>query len=396
MNDVARVLSWFADGRLLRPRPDQVTSVHLARALAGLCGVELESEEGSGRVAAAVGEAEHYVFVLADGLGMNLVEGRAESSFLRRRLAMEMRSVFPSSTAPALTSLATGAWPAEHGLAGWFVHLPERGINAIGLPFVERASGRPLEELGLGEGDVFRQAALLSGYRRDVLSLMPTRITDSVYTRYVCAGTPVTGYESLSGAVDAVIERVRDARSATFTYVYYPRVDSAQHAHGPSAPQTRREVDLLDAELSRLADALDGGARVVVSADHGLFDINAAAKLFVEAEDELMALLLGPPSGEPRVPLLHVRPSREGEAASLFRRRFGDHFALLTTNEVDDLRLLGPSPLSAEARSRLGDFLALSAAGEVLVFRPEKQIAAMKGFHGGLMADEVRIPLIVA
>jgi hypothetical protein len=75
---------------------------------------------------------------------------------------------------------------------------------------------------------------------------------------------------------------------------------------------------------------------------------------------------------------------------------FGERFALLTAAEVESMRLLGPAPLSSTAAARLGDFMALSAGGEALVYSPDHGIAEMTGFHGGLDAREVRIPLIVA
>ena len=60
------------------------------------------------------------------------------------------------------------------------------------------------------------------------------------------------------------------------------------------------------------------------------------------------------------------------------------------------MRLLGPGPLAPHTRERLGDYMALSADREIVLYSPESEVAALKGFHGGLEPAEVRIPLIVS
>jgi hypothetical protein len=59
------------------------------------------------------------------------------------------------------------------------------------------------------------------------------------------------------------------------------------------------------------------------------------------------------------------------------------------------LRLFGPGPLSDEAQARLGDFFAIALNNDVLLYEPSATLAAMRGFHGGLLPAEMRIPLIV-
>ena len=137
MSDVPRLLAAFEEGLLVRPDAEVANTVDLARAVGTLCGVEgLEPGTNGRRIAEIIGEHAHVVFVMVDGLGMNLVEREAPDEFFRSHTVMELRSVFPSSTAPALTSLATGLWPAEHAVPGWYTYLPAYGLTATILPFV--------------------------------------------------------------------------------------------------------------------------------------------------------------------------------------------------------------------------------------------------------------------
>ena len=76
----------------------------------------------------------------------------------------------------------------------------------------------------------------------------------------------------------------------------------------------------------------------------------------------------------------------------MFRNRFGERFVLLSIDETDELRLFGPGPLSREMRRRLGDYVGIALGPDMLSLPLERP---MIGFHGGLMQDEVRVPLIV-
>ncbi len=396
MNDVDRLLEWFGNGTLLRPNAETPGTVHLARALAALSGAPLQLDAPSRRLATAIGESDHHVFVLADGLGMNLIHGLPEDSFLRRHLATPISSVFPSSTAPSLTAIATGMWPAEHGVTGWFVYLRDRDLHTIALPFVERFSGTPLDQIGTRSDELFTQPPLWATLQRDTALFMNRRIADSTFTRYVSGGHPVWPYDDLDGAMDAISNRVDTSLVSTFTYLYYSGVDTAAHLHGPSSNAVAARVKQLDVALGRLAETIAGKARIVVSADHGGYDVRREQKLVVEPADGLSELLLTPPAGEPTAPGFHVRPGRLAEFASRFRAWAGDDFVLLTVDELDDLRLLGPEPLSPATLQRIGDFVALSANGRAVVYGLEPAFMNMKGFHGGLMPLEVQVPLVVA
>ena len=397
-DDVARLERWFGAG-LIRPDPTRPSTVDLSRVLASIGGVADAPAPGPGGAAirAAIGPSEHLVFVLIDGLGYELVESLPPESFLRRHLALELRSVFPSATASAITSLATGEWPARHGVPGWWTHLPERDLTLTALPFVERWSGRPASELGIG-ADVWPCATLLGRYTRDARTFQPLPIVDSAYSRYFRGTSAWSGYQDLTQAVDLVLLRLSGAAAASYTYLYFSSLDELQHAHGPGSKEARALLLQLDGELERLALGLPRGARIALSADHGLVEVGAEEKDVLGPRDELVELLLVPPAGEPRFPQFHVKPGQTARFRELFARRFGEGWALLTPDEVERLELLGPGPLGPETRARLGDFVAISHARRVILYRPGERPTGtelLRGYHGGLLPAEVRIPLVV-
>ena len=118
MSDVDELGAAFEAGTLLRPDPSVPNLLDLARAVASVCGVPDVSLSAAGHeLAGRLGAREHLVLVLVDGLGVQMIEdaGRG-AALIRERLVLELRSVFPASTAVALTTLATAEWPAQHAI----------------------------------------------------------------------------------------------------------------------------------------------------------------------------------------------------------------------------------------------------------------------------------------
>ena len=78
--------------------------------------------------------------------------------------------------------------------------------------------------------------------------------------------------------------------------------------------------------------------------------------------------------------------------------RFSEHLVLLTTDELDQLRLLGPEPLSEETRRRVGDYAAISM--DATVFRytggfDEDHFMHQRSHHSGLSPRELTVPMVV-
>lgn len=393
--DAARVGDALASGALLHPLAEIPGTVDLARAVAASMGVPGIAPARSPALTDAIGTRDHLVFVLVDGLGIELLESLPPGSFMRRQYVMELRAVFPSSTAPALTSLATARWPAAHGITGWWVHLPGAALTATVLPFTERFGDQPLAGPGVRAADVFFAPGWMSHLGRDAAAMQPEHISGSVYSRYFAGNRTQLGYKSMTAGIEAIASRIASADGPTFHYLYIPFVDTTAHERGPDAPGVLREARRVDERLALLADRLAGCARVIVSADHGQIRVSEERRHFLAPGDGVIATLQAPPSGEPRNPVFHVKEDSHGAFAAAFRARFGATWALLTVDEAADLGLYGDEPLHPETRRRLGDFAGIALTEEVMLYEPSPELRAMRGYHGGLAPQEMRIPLII-
>ena len=400
MSDLDELLSAFDEGLLVRPSHLVPNVVDLARALASLAGAPaVAPSHNSDAVARLIGRTDHLVFALVDGMGAEQVEALPEDAFLRRHLRAELQTVFPSSTAPAVTSFATGEWPARHGVTGWWTHLPQIGAAAAVLPFVTRSNARPLASLGVTPDDVYLLPPLLRDVERDALSVFPRQIVNSVYSVYLSGDRPRQGYSSLREAVDVVTSRVASAAAPTYTFVYTPLVDAAAHRYGAFHPRTLETVAGINAEMERLADGIRGAGKLVVSADHGLLDAPPGARWRLVPSHRVTGALRVAPSGDARVLYLHLEAGSGTADLDVLQSRLGNRFLLISIQEAEDLELFGPGLISPAVRERMGDVIAISRGSDVVAYEANARMRSTmdeKSQHSGLSHSEMRAPLVVA
>jgi hypothetical protein len=390
----------FARGELVRPAHDQPGLVALVRAIATLAGVpDLDHPDCAKTLARQIGPSDHLVFVLLDGLGMNIVRRLPASSFICSHLRGEIQATCPSTTACALTSVATGHWADRHGVTGWFTHLPEFNLTAMTLPFADRATGQPLSQRGIRVEDVLPLPALAPRMTtHQPCTLTPSYIAHTPFNGYARGNTRGSGYEDLKDAIDQLITRVLDAKAPTYTHLYLHDIDTLCHHVGVEHDSVVPLVLGIDSELRRLADALEGRARIVISADHGLIDVPRTEQTLLFQGDPLLDVLQVPPTGDARMPLFHLREGQREAFVEQFAERFAEKMTLLSIEEADQMRLFGPGPLSPVARRRFGDFVAIPFRPATLAYHPPHKPPGelYLAVHAGLSPQEMWVPLCIA
>ena len=402
MSDRERLLAAFDSGKLVRPSPDRLNIVDLANAIASIGGAQdVSHSPGAATVTDLIGPADHIVFVIVDGLGLNVVDADHGADFLAAHVVAELMTVFPSSTPTVLTSYATGRWPASHGVPSWYLYLNEIDAIATIIHYSRRGDDKDLGRLGLTPDQAYPTPSLASKMAWSTFAVVPEKIADTPFSLF-CRGYPQSygryGYERLEDAAEAVLKRLREARGPSFTNLYIPHVDSASHGYGIGHDATRQVIASVNSLLEQVSAHLPPNAAIVVSADHGLIDVAANAHE-IEPDDELVGYLEHEPWGTSPSVMLQVRENRAVEFDARFRERFGEDFYLLPTDEALELELFGPGPVSPVTRRRMGNYLALSAGSSAIHYnyhgtreRGPRKVAD----HGGLTPDEMIVPLVVA
>ncbi len=404
MTETERLLHQVDIGELLLPSTGGPSLVDLASAISLQAGSDVTPVTDSARqMSEIIGPSAHLVFILVDGLGQRLIGQLPVDSFLRSQLVREMQTVFPSGTATALTSLATGAWPDRHGVTGWWTYLPGIKDAVALLPFLTRPSSTRgaclLTDLGVTPADAFLVPPLMGKVSRDSLALLPIKTVDSISSVYFTGGQKRSGYRTLHEAVNVITDRVLSAQAPSYTYFYTPHLDEAVHRHGLEHERVLHLIHQVDHELGKLAHRLSGRARIVVTADHGMLDIPVNGRHKMGLSSDLMPLLCCPPSGDARVLYFHTQEFAKDSFRERFLDRYSKSFILLSVEEAESLHILGPGPTSPEARARFGSFIAIAIGADVIEYVPTGRAGRVLhsvSHHSGLTPDEMLIPLIVA
>jgi hypothetical protein len=394
-----RLRQRLTNGSLVIPGPEKADIVDLVRVIARALGVRsFDIRPSAEWITPWIGDGEHIVFVLVDGLGMNVVERMPVGSFMASNLRGELLSVVPSTTASALASLGTAVYPAEHAVPGWFTYLPDFGISTIILPFVERYTEVPLQERGILGSHVFTQASWIGHIPGGAATIHPQRYADGVFARFARGSAQGLGYGTLRQAFDTAIEHVKAAGEGSYTFLYLPHLDTVSHIVGPMHDEAISMAHTLDAELARLASLLGESARIIVSADHGQILVPHDNQIELFDDDPMLEILEVPPTGEGRFPLFHLSDENRGSFEAMFAERFGDRLVLLAIEEIERMGLLGPGPMTRVAKARFGQYAAIPLENHTLTYLPPSipPRSSPIGRHGALSRAEMLVPLIVA
>src|ERR1051325_10394926 len=129
----------------------------------------------------------NVVLLIIDGLGDNYLARRGKGSELARRRRGSLSSVFPSTTASAITTSYTGCTPVEHGITGWYTYFGEAGYVAAPLPFRTRGDMLPLREKGFTPERAFTARPIFESMQARAIIVSSAEIIASEYNLYHCA-----------------------------------------------------------------------------------------------------------------------------------------------------------------------------------------------------------------
>ncbi|TMH90711.1 MAG: alkaline phosphatase family protein [Betaproteobacteria bacterium] len=343
--------------------------------------------------AAELSEAENIVLVIIDGLGDRYLARCGAGGELARRRRASITSVFPSTTASAITTSYTGRTPLEHGLTGWFTYFGAAGCVASPLQFRSRGENLPLQGRGFSPVSAFPAPSIFQSIPVRSIVVTAKQIVESDYNLRHCAGAERRAYETLQEFVVQVESAVKSGPERKFIYAYWPHYDVISHRHGSESREAAEQFEKFDRAFGSLISRLSGTqSRIVATADHGFIDV--APEESLELPAELAAMLRFPLCGERRVAYCYVHsPAQFTDRA---RQWLGDRADVLPSRELLREGWFGPGTPHPRIDERVGD-VALVMRGRYTVkdWTPGEPRHLHIGNHGGTSEDEMMIPLIV-
>ncbi|MGW8269795.1 MAG: alkaline phosphatase family protein [Burkholderiales bacterium] len=372
--------------------------LNLMATLAAACGAAPRHAPLAALPQARLADARNVVLLIVDGLGDALLARHAGGGELHRRRLDSITSVFPSTTASAITTSYTGWAPLEHGLTGWFTYFGAAGCVGAPLPFVSRGDKRSLRTRGLTPERAFAAGSLFDALTARAIVVTPQSIVNSDYNLYHCGRAERRPYAALEGLVAEVEAAVKSDDARKFIYAYWPDYDSTSHQHGRESPAALAQLAAFDAAFGELLRRLSGTESVVVAtADHGFIDSAADETLDLADAPGLCALLRYPLCGEPRIAYCYVQEGRSEEFMQRAADWLGERGSVRPSRLLVDEGWFGPGSPHPRLAERIGDVARVMKGRYTIRERtPGEARHRHIGNHGGTSEDEMRVPLLVA
>lgn len=339
-----------------------------------------------------------YVVVIIDGLGaQQLADTAADhpdtAPFLSGLIDAPrpdgcpdvLRVGCPTTTATSMTSFGTGLPPGQHGLVGYQVRDPQRGVLLNHLrwdPYTDPLAWQPHPTLFT--------ACIDAGV--PVTRIGAPEFEGSGLTIAAHRGGRFVGITDAADRVNAALAAVAHGG---LVYLYTGDVDAAGHEFGWRSQQWRAALTAADTELARLAAALPTDVGLVITADHGMVDVPVDLRLDIATVPSLRqgVAILG---GEPRMTQLYTLPGQQRAVLERFTEAVADRGWVVTRDRAIAAGWFGP--VAPHVHGRIGDVLIAArhrfAVVDAAVMRP--RALALVGQHGSLTEAEQLVPLLVA
>ncbi len=342
--------------------------------------------------------AAKVIYLLVDGLGKHQLDTYLDNGYGRHFFARHrhrvISSVFPATTAAAVTTYATGASPTEHGVLSWWLNLHDLGT--VGNVLIEETRlGAPLKGPDFNLHEYLQMPSYLNSTTGERALLSYGHITESTLSNAGTRWTRKTGYETLTGMREAVLQFARSSCHG-LAYVYWPELDTRCHAYGCFDSVTVKHFDQIDEVLASIAAELRGTDSVLlVTADHGLVDTPEDRYVDLSAVPGLYDTLATLPAGDSRQLSFFIRPSLRREFMA-YGRSFTEIGVLVPGARLIRGGYFGPGHPHPGLKGRVGDYVLIARDNYAFDAPPTGMPAgSLIGTHGGMSKEEMRVPLYV-
>jgi len=354
------------------------------------------------------------VVVLADGLGLGQLRAlratgdmpfvtsileRAERH--ERAQFIEATTIFPSTTAAAITTLNTARTPQEHGNLAYFIWLEEfrqvtqmlrwgPGVNRRGSYFDDQRID-PREYVKVPSVHArLRQR----GGRSWVIE--PELFRNEAMTRMHAAEAGFAGYylpSSMSVRLRDLLEQRPWGDAPAYVYAYWAGIDAVAHVSGPQSADHATEAALFDNALQRAVGSRPpGDTLIILTADHGHAFTDPNRLIDLVGDAQLRSLLRNPIAGEPRLAFLHTDQAER--VKQHLEGRYPETFFFLDREEAIAAELFGRGEPDI-AKQRIGEVLAMLGGDRAAsIVKVDGQTFRHRGSHGGMSPEEMRIPVL--
>jgi len=328
-------------------------------------------------------EAERIVLLVIDGLGYEQLQRHAHiAPNLMSLVGGPITTIAPSTTASALTSLVTGASPAEHGIVGYRMDMGDSIMNSLRW----WSDTRDLRKVH--PPATVQPIPPFVGMTIPVVSR--AELEGSAFTEAHLRGSRPCGWRAASSIVAQCAKLISSGEK--FVYAYYDGVDKIAHERGFGAYYDS-EIAATDWLVGSLLNTLPSGTTLAITADHGQVQVDDNV---VHLSDDIKASLHHQ-SGEGRFRWLHAKRGQQSDLLQIATDSYSDIAWVASRDQVIEEAWLGPARggrIADQVKRRLGDVALVPFTATTFDDPLDSGPFSLVCRHGSLTADEMFVPFL--
>ncbi len=337
-------------------------------------------------------DSRNIVLIVIDGLGYEFLKKNGKGTAFEKYLLGRITSVFPPTTAAAITTFQTGVAPQQHAVTGWFMNIKEMGIIGMPLPFRSRAGAFDLSK-HIKIKDVINRKGFSDFLKAKTFVVTMKDIANSEYSILMAGKSKRMAYKTLNGFFSQISKAVKSGKRRKYIYAYWPQLDSICHHKGVESKKSRKHLRELNSGLKKFLKQIEGtDTTVIVTADHGLVDFK---EIKMEKHPQMKKCLSLPLCGEPRAAFCYVHPSKTKQFKEYVKKKLRNKFELFKSEELVKKGWFGLFEPNEKLFDRIGDYILIAknnySIKDCVLGEKKHNFVA---HHGGLSKEEMYVPLI--
>lgn len=340
-------------------------------------------------------KSKNIVLLVIDGLGYEyLVKHKKDTVFSKYKIN-KIISVFPATTATAITTFFTGVTPQQHAITGWYMYLKELRVISVILPFVQKDTELPLDRK-IEPKKIFNQKSFFEKIKASSFIVINKRIANSSYTLTHAKRAKIISYNNGLGECFKQIERIIKSNNCKkYIYAYWHKFDGLCHTYGAKSKQALGHFKKISANLDKFLQSIKD-TTIIITADHGFIDTIKSKVINLADHPKLKETLTFSVSGEGRFVYCYVRPSKRKDFENYIKKHFKNICYLYKSKALVKKNYFGLFKPNKKLLDRIGDYVLIMKDNYIIkdLIKGEKLCFEI-GNHGGVSKEEMFVPLIV-
>ncbi len=365
------------------------------------------------------GSYDNVVFFFIDAFGWKFFERFANrSAFLKavmnEGVVSKLTSQFPSTTAAHVTCIHTGLEVGQSGVYEWQYYEPL--VDDIISPLLfslarDKLTPDTLKRSGIPAELFFPRCTLfhkLQGQGVTSHVFQYRAYASSTYSSIVFRGANIHPYGTLQEALTQLAHALQVERQVpSYYFLYFDRIDAICHQYGPHSKQCEAVISdfltMLDEIFYKSLRGKISNTLFMMTADHGQVEVDPRTTFYLNKELPGIERWFKintrgqpiVPAGSPRDMFLHIKEEYIDDAMTLLQQRLAGKAEVYRTQELLAQHFFGLKEPTAVFLARVGNIVILPYALETVWWYEEGKFAMhFRGHHGGLLPEEMEIPLL--